>query len=60
MAPVDQRYPFDGEEVRVRGLPGQIFNGPLVVITGSGGVLAAETVVATEFCEQPLVVVLTE
>ena len=48
VAPFDQRYPPEGEQVSVSGLPGQIFNGPPAVTVGTGGVVVAVTRVDAE------------
>ncbi len=57
VAPFDQRYPFAGEEVSVKIVPGQTSKDPLCVITG---VIGDEDAFTIKGAEVPLHVPLTE
>ena len=57
VVPFDQRYPFAGEEVSVKIVPGHTFKDPLSVITG---IVGDEDAFTIKVAEVPLHVPLTE
>ena len=48
VAPLDQRYPPEADEVSVNNVPGQTFSEPLAVMVGTGGAAFALTVIGAE------------
>jgi len=48
VAPFDQRYPLDWDDVSVNTVPGQTFNDPLAVTVGTAGAAFASTIIGAE------------